>query len=162
MRVLGIDPGYDRLGLAVVEKNTAGKEVVLFSGCVTTDRKLSFPERLRQIGLATEKVIVDYRPTLLCLEKIFFGKNHKTATAVAGVRGLILYLGAGYKVTITEYTPMEIKMTITGFGQADKKQLADMIGRLVKLPKRPRLDDEFDAIGVALTGLSREKILGSL
>lgn len=154
MIVLGIDPGYDRLGLAVV-KQEAGRLELLYSDCFITDKKEIFNKRLLAIGNEVEEVLLKYKPEVLVIEKLFFTVNRKTAMAVAETRGLITYLGAKHNLLIAEYTPLEIKTTITGYGLADKKQITEMIPRLIKINKTIKYDDEYDAIGIALTHLAR-------
>lgn len=153
-RVIGIDPGYDRLGVAVVEKNS-GQEQVLFSTCLTSDKKAALPERYLSLGQALEKIIKREKPDTLAIEKLFFTTNQKTASQVSEIRGLIIYLAASAGLDVVEYTPLQVKSTITGYGKADKSQVIDMVKRLVKLDGTKKLDDEYDAIAVALTALAR-------
>jgi len=159
MKVLGIDPGYDRMGVAIVEKQS-GKEVVLFSSCLISEKSDDFPDRLFQLGQDLEKVIKKWKPDALSMEKLFITKNQKTAMNVAETRGMIIYLAKKHSLSIDQYTPMEIKQTITGHGGADKKQVTQMIEKLVCLSKEKRLDDEYDAIGAALTHLACSKVRG--
>ncbi|MEA1929535.1 MAG: crossover junction endodeoxyribonuclease RuvC [Patescibacteria group bacterium] len=156
MRVLGIDPGYDRLGAAIIERE-GGKEAVLFSTCLITNKKDDLPERYLYLGKELKKLIKKYQPNTLAIEKLFFTNNKKTASQVSEVRGMIIYLAADQGLNIFEYTPLEIKTTVAGFGQADKKQVADMVKQLVHLDEIRRHDDEYDAIAVALTALARER-----
>ncbi len=153
IRVLGIDPGYDRLGVAVVEK-TSGQEQVLFSTCLTSDKKAALPERYLSLGQELEQIIKREQPDTLAIEKLFFTTNQKTASQISEIRGLIIYLAAQARLNIVEYTPLQIKSTITGYGKADKNQVIEMVKRLVKLDDTKRLDDEYDAIAVALTALA--------
>ncbi|MCX6713208.1 MAG: crossover junction endodeoxyribonuclease RuvC [Candidatus Vogelbacteria bacterium] len=159
MRVLGVDPGYDRMGVAIVEKQN-GKEVVLFSACLTTKPKDDFADRLLFMGDELTKIIKKWKPNALSIEKLFISNNQKTATNIAEVRGMVIYLARAAKLTIGQYTPMEIKMACAGYGSADKKQVTNMIEKLVCLPKGKRLDDEYDAIGAALTHLACYKYQG--
>ncbi|MFA5022766.1 MAG: crossover junction endodeoxyribonuclease RuvC [Candidatus Paceibacterota bacterium] len=154
MIVLGIDPGYDRLGLAIV-KQEAGQQELLHSDCFVTDKKTIFSERLLAIGEEVEKVIKDWEPEMVAMEKLFFTVNQKTAMNVAEARGVITYLSAKHGLKLSEYTPLEIKTCITGYGSADKKQMIEMIPKLIKIKKIIKHDDEYDAIGVALTHLAR-------
>ncbi|OHA88523.1 MAG: crossover junction endodeoxyribonuclease RuvC [Candidatus Zambryskibacteria bacterium RIFCSPHIGHO2_01_FULL_43_25] len=157
-RIIGIDPGYDRLGVAVIEKSL-NENKVIFSDCLISNRKETLAERITYLGEEISKIIKKYKPTVLAIEKIFFNENQKTALAVAELRGAIVYEGAKNGVKIFEYTPLEIKVAVTGYGRADKKQMISLIPRLVKLPNKPkRLDDEFDAIATAITCLAREKL----
>ncbi len=156
MRVLGIDPGYDRMGVAIIEKQN-GQEVVLFSGCLSTNPKDDFCDRLLSLGLDLEKIIKDWKPDALSTEKLFITTNQKTATNVAEVRGMVGYIARKAGLTVTEYTPLQIKMAVSGYGKATKAQVTDMVKKLVKLDKKNRLDDEYDAMGIALTHLACAK-----
>ena len=162
MKVIGIDPGYERLGIAIVEK-TSGQEILLYSDCIQTSAKLPFTERLQIIGQTFEKIIKEWKPDALAMEKLFFTNNQKTAMHVAEVRGMISYLSAQAGLIIGEFTPMEIKMSVSGYGGADKKQVISIVSKLVKIEKTIKHDDEYDAIAVALTYFAYEKIraLGS-
>lgn len=154
-RVLGFDPGFERLGVAVVEK-VAGKEALLYSGCLRTSAARSFPERLREIGSEMQRLVKEWSPTLVALEDIYFENNAKTAIQVAQVRGVLAYEGAVAGLTVCSYSPLQVKVAVTGYGRSDKKAVATMVGHLVQLPDRKRLDDELDAIAVALTCLAHE------
>lgn len=156
MKVLGIDPGYDRLGVAIIEQVT-GKEKVLFSTCLTTTKSQNFAARLLFLGDQLEQIIKDYQPEVLVMEKLFFANNQKTATNVAEVRGMIGYVAQKLGLAIAQYTPLEIKTTVAGYGGADKKQVSSMVEKLVKLPPAKRLDDEYDALAAALTHLACAK-----
>ena len=150
MRILGIDPGYERLGLAVIEKGS-GKETLIHSECFQTDAKLSFHERLHLLGIAIDRVITEHNPEHVALENIFFNTNQKTAMDVAAVRGVIIYLGRTHNLETFEYTPPQIKAAVGGSGRASKKEVATMLHHLIDINKEIRLDDEYDAIAVALT-----------
>ena len=150
MRILGIDPGYERMGVAVIER-TNGKESVLFSDCIRTSAKLSLPERLVAIGAALESVINEYRPDRAAIEALYFAKNTTTALKVAEARGVIQYEITKNGIPLAEYHPNAIKIAITGYGNADKQAIALMIPRLVAFDAAKRIDDELDAIAVALT-----------
>lgn len=153
MIVLGIDPGYDRCGLALISKSAQGSELI-DSFCLVTNKKDTFSQRLLSIGNQLEKIIKDNKPDELAMEKLFFSVNQKTALQVAEVRGLISYLGAKHRLPLYEYGPGEIKLTITGYGKANKNQIALMLPRLIKIKKDISLDDEFDAIAIALAHLA--------
>ncbi len=146
--ILGIDPGYDRLGVAVIG---SPPPALLYSNCLTSNAKDSFARRLATLGRALEQIIKKYRPEHIALEKLFFSKNQKTAGQVAEVRGMILYLAGQHDITVAEYAPSEIKLTITGFGTADKKQVTTMVPKLIAVATQPKYDDEYDAIAIALT-----------
>jgi crossover junction endodeoxyribonuclease RuvC len=151
VRFLGIDPGYERVGIAIVEKNSLGKDTLLYSDCFQTDKKLSHPERLLLIAQKLRQVIAEFNPTIMGVEKLYFSGNQKTAMAVSEARGVILLSGSESGMAICEYTPPEIKMAIAGYGKADKKQIITMVKMLVAVPVGKHFDDEFDAIACALT-----------
>jgi crossover junction endodeoxyribonuclease RuvC len=150
---LAFDPGFERLGVAVIER-TGNKETLIHSDCLRTSTKLSFPQRLRELGLAVEDLIVTHTPHAVALEDVYFAKNEKTAMKIAEVRGMLAYLAAKNNLTIHEYTPMQVKVAITGYGKSDKSAVAAMVPRLVALPAKKRLDDELDAIAIGLTCLA--------
>lgn len=159
MRVLGVDPGYERLGVAIVEKDSTGKESVIFSDCIRTDKKLSHPERLAIISIELDKILEEYEPAVLATETLFFENNQKTAMRVAEARGVIISSASTKKIKVCEYSPLQIKSAVTGDGRADKKQMMRMLPLLVKIPKTKMLDDEYDAIAIALTCLASERVL---
>lgn len=159
-RVLAFDPGFERLGVAVVEK-VSGKDVLLYSDCIKTPAALPFHERLHTLGQAAERLIKKWGPAAVALEHIFFEKNAKTAIGVAGVRGMLAYLGASHQLLVFEYTPLQIKVAITGYGKSDKTAVGVMVQRLVSMPAKKRLDDELDAIAIGLTCLASERFPSS-
>lgn len=156
VRVIGIDPGYERVGVAIVEKQN-GKEILLFSDCIRTDKALPHAERLATIARALETIILKYEPTTLAAETLFFENNAKTAMRVAEARGVILTAGSLRDMKVCEYTPLQVKSAVTGDGRADKRQIMRMVSILIKLPTKKMLDDEYDAIAVALTCLASER-----
>lgn len=152
MRVLGIDPGYDRLGLAVLEGDPS-KPQHIWSECVTPAKGRA-EARLAAVYAAVSSAILQYHPDKLSLETLFFSTNKKTAIAVAESRGAILAAAGAHQIPISEYSPGQIKLAVTGYGAADKAAIARMIPHLVTLPEKKRLDDELDAIAVAIAGLA--------
>lgn len=157
MRFLGIDPGYDRVGIAVVEKTPEqAKETVVFSECFETDKQLEVTERLFKVGERIQETLDTYSPDALALETLFFNKNQKTAMSVAGARGAILYLAQKSNCKIYEYHPQEIKVAVTGYGKSDKAAVMMMVKQLVDNCPEKAIDDEYDAIAIALTGLAHE------
>jgi len=146
MRIIGIDPGYDRLGIAVIENNA-----LLYSSCFQTAAKDPIYERFLQIGTEIGHVLDKFQPEALAIENLFITKNQKTAMRVAEARGIIMYEALKRGIAISEYTPMEIKLAVTGDGGSDKLMVMKMIGLLIKIPKKKAVDDEYDAIAVALT-----------
>jgi crossover junction endodeoxyribonuclease RuvC len=158
MKILGIDPGYDRLGIAIVEKLPAKKEVVIYSSCLQTSSKDTIYERFEQIGAEVGHVLEKHKPDALAIENLFITKNQKTAMRVSEARGIILYEAIRRSVPVFEYSPMQIKTAVTGDGTSDKSRIMKMVALLVKLPAdREALDDEYDAIAVALTHLAHAR-----
>ena len=153
MRVLSFDPGFERLGAAVVEKK-AGREVLVHSECIRTPATHPFPERLRILGEAAEALMKKWEPDAVAIEELYFEKNAKTAMKVAAVSGMLTYLAASKGLPLYEYTPLEVKVATTGYGKSDKAAVAAMVARLVRLPAGKRLDDEMDAIAVGITCLA--------
>ena len=153
MRVIALDPGYDRLGVAVME-NTSGIEVLLYSCCIESSRADTLPDRLLTIGTEFERLLGEYKPDTMGIETLFFNKNIKTAIGVAQARGTLLYLAKQAGCTVYEFGPQEIKSAVTGYGKSDKQAVIDMILRLVKNAPTKALDDEYDAIAVGVTCLA--------
>jgi crossover junction endodeoxyribonuclease RuvC len=145
MRVLGIDPGFDRLGLAVVEGDPS-RPTLVWSDCYLP-AKGTADARLAEVHDAVA-------PDLLALETLFFSTNKKTALGVAEARGAVLSAAGEAKVPVSEHSPAQVKLAVTGYGRSDKKAVALMVPKLVTLAPKKRLDDEFDAIAVALCALS--------
>lgn len=156
MIVLGIDPGYERLGIAVIEKNSSSrdKEKLLFSECFKTSAKKEFSERLLEIGVEVKKIIKKYKPKVLAIETLFLNTNQKTVMRVAEVRGAIIYEARSAGLNIFEVSPPQIKMATTGYGRADKEQIKKMVKLLVKVEEKVTSDDELDAIAIAITALA--------
>ena len=156
MRILSVDPGYDRCGIAVIDR-LDGKESLVYSNCVTTDTTMSFEKRLHVVGSAIENAIKKYIPEALAAEKTFFSKNQKTALEVSHARGVILYEAARAGIPVFEYSPPEIKVATTGYGASTKEQIMSMVPKLIEINKEIQYDDEFDAIAVGLTHLAHHK-----
>ena len=151
MRIISIDPGYERLGIAILEREKKNKETLIFSECFKTSSKLPHHERLTLIGNRIKEVIKKYKPEALATEKLFFAKNQKTALLVSEARGVILYTGSSLGLDIFEYTPNDIKIAITGYGRSEKQQMMSMIRKLITIESGTSSDDEFDAIAIGLT-----------
>jgi crossover junction endodeoxyribonuclease RuvC len=157
MRVLAFDPGYERLGVAVVEK-LSGKEVLVHSECVRTAAALPFEKRLKALGKSAEGLIKKYKPDAVALEEVYFEKNAKTAMQVAAVMGMLTYIAAARDLPLYHYTPLQVKVAITGYGKSDKGAVAAMVARLIRLTVKKRLDDEVDAIAIGLTCLASVRL----
>lgn len=156
MKILALDPGYERLGIALIER-TGRKEELLYSDCFKTKASLEFTDRLHLIGEELEKLMKKHKPDVLAIEKLYFNSNQKTAMAVSQVRGASIYLAKRYGMDVYEYTPGQIKSAITGYGKSDKKQVMHMVPKLISIRKDIKYDDEFDAIAVGLTCFASER-----
>lgn len=154
MKVLAIDPGYDRLGVAVMEYRD-GKEHLIFSTCVLTDKKSDLVDRLFVVGNSVSELITTHQPNTVAIETLFFNKNIKTAIGVAQARGIILYLAKKAGCVVHEFGPQEIKVAVTGYGNSDKAAVFAMVNRLVPNVPKAVLDDEYDAIAVGITCLAQ-------
>jgi len=162
MRILGIDPGYERLGVAVLEKKQSDKkETVIFSECFKTSAKLEFNERLLLIGEEVKKIIKKYKPEVLSIETLFLTTNHKTVMHVAEARGVVIYEATNAGLKIFEASPPQIKIATTGYGKANKEQIIKMVKILVDMGKsktrqrnEQESDDELDAIAIAITAFA--------
>ncbi|HEY4488054.1 MAG TPA: crossover junction endodeoxyribonuclease RuvC [Candidatus Paceibacterota bacterium] len=154
MKVLAIDPGYGRCGVAIVEKEN-GKEKLVYSACIETSARDDFPNRLAIVASKCRELLERYRPESLAIEKLYFQKNQKTAMRVAEVRGALIALASAEGVPVFEYTPGEIKSASAGFGGADKKAVAKMLHALITIEKDIKHDDEYDAIAIGVTHLAR-------
>ena len=167
MRILGIDPWFERLGIAVLEKvnkktafvknSGVSKEAVIFSECFKTSAKLEFSERLKLIGEEVRKVIKKYQPEVLAVETLFLNTNQKTVMRVAEARGVAVYEGAQAGLRVFEATPLQIKVAVTGYGRSDKTQINKMVKILVEIDNFKKSDDELDAIAIALTAFAHLK-----
>ncbi|HRH26374.1 MAG TPA: crossover junction endodeoxyribonuclease RuvC [Candidatus Paceibacterota bacterium] len=159
LRILGIDPGYDRLGYAVVEEGK--KPTVLVSGCLETPKTAPHAERLQTIATFLPTLISEYTPDGVATESLFFSKNQKTAIKVAEARGVILTSIHAAGLEVIELNPMSVKVALTGHGKSDKQQVILMVQRLCNIPiqknnsdvKKIVRDDEYDAIAIAVAGL---------
>lgn len=149
MRILGIDPGYATIGFGMVESNGAQVRMVTY-GAITTSAGLPLSRRLYQIGTDMEELIGKLRPDVISIEELFFNTNITTGIAVAHGRGVILYAAEKCGIPLYEYTPGQVKLAVTGYGKAEKRQVMDMTRRLLKLRAVPRPDDAADALALAI------------
>ena len=150
--VLAVDPGFDRVGMAVLEKET-----LLFSQCIETNRKSPHAERLLEIGESVRKIIKKWQPKDLAIEQLFFNQNITNALKVSEARGVIIYEATRAGLEIFEYSPQAIKIAVTGYGKADKVQVESMVRKLIHMPSKKMLDDEMDAIALGITHLATKK-----
>lgn len=152
MRTLAIDPGFDRMGIAVLEGDPS-RPTLVWSDCIQPEK--GAPEfRLSLIQAAVRKAILTHTPDTVSIESLFFSVNKKTALGVAEARGAILAEAGAHGLHVKEYSPQQVKLAVTGYGGADKSAVIAMIPRLLSLPPKKRLDDEMDAIAVGICGLS--------
>jgi len=150
--VLAIDPGYDRVGCAVMEKNN-----LLFSECFIPPRG-EFEERLRDVYRHIGELIREYDPGALALETLYFSTNQKTAIRVAEARGVIMLAASEAGVPLFEYSPQAVKIAVTGSGNAPKSGVIKMVSKIIALPSGKRHDDEYDAIALALAHLAQVRL----
>nr|WP_325259047.1 crossover junction endodeoxyribonuclease RuvC [uncultured Oscillibacter sp.] len=149
MRVLGIDPGFATIGFGLVEADR-GQAHMLTYGAITTPAGLPLSRRLYQIGTDMEDLLGQLKPDVISIEELFFNTNITTGIAVAHGRGVLLYAAEKCGVPLFEYTPSQVKLAVTGYGKAEKRQVMDMTRRLLKLKAVPRPDDAADALALAL------------
>ncbi len=150
MVILGIDPGLATVGFGII-KSEKSVNVPLDFGVILTPKEAVFPERLSMIERGIKKLIEKYKPDEIALEELFFNNNQKTAIDVAQARGVIVNVCYNYTKKLFEYTPLQIKQALTGYGRADKQQIQRMVTTFLNLQKIPRPDDAADALAVALT-----------
>lgn len=149
MIVIGIDPGTARVGYGVIAVKGRNPEPVCY-GCIESGKDQSAPARLLHIYSEAAALLEKYPPAHIAIEKLFFSKNITSAMSVSEARGVILLLAEQQRIPITEYTPNQIKQAITGSGRADKRQMQEMIKRLLRLEEIPKPDDAADALSIAL------------
>lgn len=149
--ILGIDPGLATTGFGVLGSQTRDDHTVLQYGIITTLPNTPLYKRLQQLYEEISVLLVVNKPELVAVEQLFFGKNVKTAMDVGHARGVILLAVANQNIPIVEFTPLQVKMALTGYGRADKQQMQLLVQQLLKLPEIPKPDDAADAIAVALT-----------
>ena len=150
MIVLGIDPGYALMGWGVVEANGSQMKLLGY-GCIETKAGTPMQHRLRTLQLGVRDLTLMYRPDEVAFEELFFAQNVTTALMVGAARGAAIIAAAEYTEHLYEYTPMQIKQTITGYGKADKKQIQQMVKMLLRMEELPKPDDAADAIACAIT-----------
>ncbi len=149
MRILGIDPGVAIVGFGVVDHEKGQSKMVQY-GAINTQAGLPLATRLVQIERDLQQLIEHFQPDEISIEELFFSKNITTGIAVAHARGVILCTAEKLGIPIYEYTPMQVKQAVVGYGLAEKQQVMDMVRRLLKLKAIPRPDDAADALAIAL------------
>lgn len=151
--ILGIDPGTAITGYGVVTQDRRGDFVLLACGVIRTEPSLEMPTRLREIFLDVQNLIREFQPNEVAVEKLFFGRNVTTAITVGQARGAVLLAAALNDIPVAEYTPAEVKQAISGYGSAEKRQVQEMVQRLLNLDKPPQPDDAADGVAIALCHL---------
>lgn len=157
MRIIGIDPGTGILGFGVIDI-TAGKTQLVDAGVIRTPIKEDDAVRLETIYQELTDIITASKPDVMSVEKLFFARNVTTAMTVAQARGVVLLCARLASLPIFEYTPMQIKLAVAGYGKADKKQMQEMVRVLLKLKEVPQPDDAADALAAALTHASSARL----
>ena len=150
MRILGIDPGIGRTGWGIIELHGSQFTVHSF-GCIETLANDALPNRLFALHDEIINIINEYKPEELSIEDLFFNTNAKTALVVGQARGVVLLAAAQKNLPVAVYTPLQIKMALTGYGRAEKNQIGQMVKTLLKLPSIPKPDDTADALAIAVT-----------
>ena len=154
---MGIDPGLATTGYAFIKNDD--KHQILDFGVISTSSKEQFAKRIEFIYKSLNRLIKKYRPDILAVEQLFFCKNVKTALLVGQARGIVLLAGINAKLPIFEFTPLQVKQSVCGYGKAEKRQIQEMIRVLFGLKNIPKPDDDADALAIALTYLNSQKFL---
>ncbi|MCL2052914.1 MAG: crossover junction endodeoxyribonuclease RuvC [Oscillospiraceae bacterium] len=149
MRILGIDPGYATVGFGVVEYDGYKFTPVRY-GAIKTSPNMEFCMRLKTVYDDTEELLRCYNPDFMSIEKLFFNTNHKTAIDVSQARGVILVAAANAGIPVYEYTPLQVKQSVVGYGRAEKLQVTEMVRQILSLNEIPRPDDAADALAIAI------------
>ncbi|MBP9828134.1 crossover junction endodeoxyribonuclease RuvC [Patescibacteria group bacterium] len=154
-RIIGFDPGYGRLGFGVIAVSARFEPTLVRCGVITTSKDMAQEERLREIATDVRAIIEKEKPDVVMLEDLFFAKSVTTALKVAEVRGVLQLIAADFGLPVFNIKPIEVKVALTGYGKADKKQMQDMVALTLKLPHPPSPDDAADAVAIALAGMGR-------
>lgn len=161
MRVLGIDPGFAITGYSIIDY-IGNKFKLIDSGAVLTKSGVSFPQRLTKIYDDLNLIIDEYKPEAIAVEELFFNQNTKTAINVAQARGIILIVGCKRGIPTFEYTPLQVKQAVTGYGRADKMQVQKMVQSILKVEKIPKLDDITDSMAIGICHAHSQKFAEKL
>ena len=149
MRILGIDPGFAITGYSVIDY-IGNKFKLITAGAIETKAGLSFPIRLNKIYEDLNQIIEEYKPEAMAVEELFFNNNIKTGINVAQARGIVLVVGYRNGIPTFEYTPLQVKQAVVGYGRAEKKQVQKMVQSILKVEKVPKLDDITDSMALAI------------
>jgi crossover junction endodeoxyribonuclease RuvC len=156
--VLGIDPGTASLGWGIIKRTEEVAYKVEAYGCIKTDKSNLFSRRLEEIHRELSKIIKKYEPDIAAVEQLFFAKNVKTAISVGEARGVAILAAAQANLAVAEYTPLQVKQSLVGYGRAEKKQMQKMLKVLLGLEDIPKPDDAADALAIALCHLNSERM----
>ncbi|MEG0614377.1 MAG: crossover junction endodeoxyribonuclease RuvC [Oscillospiraceae bacterium] len=149
MRIIGIDPGYAIIGFGIVEYDNMKFTTIQF-GAITTTSDMEFVDRIKVIYDDLNTVLDRFHPDCMSIERLYFNTNQKTAIDVAQARGVILLAAANHNIPINEYTPLQVKQSVVGYGKAEKKQVMEMTRRILGLKDVPKPDDTADALAMAI------------
>jgi crossover junction endodeoxyribonuclease RuvC len=152
--ILGIDPGLAITGFGILESTGRDNQRVMGYGVIRTRANTPLSDRIVEIHDELKKILYEFKPDIVAVEKLYFGKNAKTAMDVGHARGVVLLTIADEKLPLCEYTPMQIKLALTGYGKADKQQVQHLVQQLLNLKEIPKPDDAADALAVALTAVA--------
>lgn len=161
MRILGIDPGYAILGYGIIDKK-GNRYSVCDYGVVTTNPSMAMPDRLKYLYTQIMEIIHEYEPDVVSIEELFFNTNSKTALLVGQARGVVILACANSGIEIREYTPLQIKQGLVGYGRADKKQVQAMVKAILNLNEVPQPDDTADALAAAICHGNTSRLLNSI
>jgi crossover junction endodeoxyribonuclease RuvC len=153
MRIIGIDPGTICCGYGIIETHAKNKEPLhVTSGDIKLNKKSPLPDRLKKVYDSLKSIMDEYKPEQLCLEKIFYHKSIRSAFALGSVRGIVLLLAAENEIPVFEYNPTELKMALTGYGRAEKRQVQEMVKIILNLKtsKKPLSEDTTDALALCI------------
>ncbi|MBI4136684.1 crossover junction endodeoxyribonuclease RuvC [Candidatus Roizmanbacteria bacterium] len=159
MIILGIDPGIARTGWGVVKKEGNSVTAIKY-GCIATEKELEEEKRLVILHQQLKILIDAYEPAIVAVEKLFFASNAKTALTVGQARGVVLLTAGEASLPLFAYTPLQVKLAITGYGRADKQQIQRMVQSMLQLPEIPKPDDMADALAVAITHAFTNRVSG--
>lgn len=157
MKILGIDPGIGRTGWGIIDWQLATVKCQMY-GCIETAKELLIEQRLKKLYEEINAILIKEKPEAMAIEELFFNTNAKTALIVGQARGVILLAAAKANLPVTVYTPLQVKIAVTGYGRAEKDQVGQMVKTLLKLPTIPKPDDTADALAIALTHAFTAKV----
>ncbi len=156
MMILGIDPGFDRCGFAIVKQNSRLVNIIE-TGLIETPKDFTSEMRLYLVGSKIQEIVKKFKPNEAALEKVFFFKNKKTALNISEIVGALKYILTENKIKISFYTPLQVKQSLTGYGKADKKQIYYMLKQIFKNEVIPKQDDAADALAIAIAHIFNNK-----